>query len=104
MMTGEGRYALQDSVWSAPSGQTVFDATKFYLPSEAIDPFGQHHHVSYDKYSLLVEEVHDPLHNIVSSTNDYRVLAPLLLTDPNLNRIAVEIDALGMVVKTAVMG
>jgi len=104
MVTSEGRYVLEDAVWWAPSGQTVFDAAKFYLPSEAIDPFGQSHHVSYDKYSLLVEEVHDPLHNIVSSRNDYRVLAPVLLTDPNLNRIAVEIDALGMVVKTAVMG
>lgn len=105
MVTDEGRYVQEDGVWWAPSGQTVFDAAQFYLPVEAIDPFGQHHYVRYDAgYSLLVCEVEDPLHNIVSSTNDYRVLAPVLLTDPNLNRIAVEIDALGMVVKTAVMG
>lgn len=103
--TGEGRYVLQDGVWWAPSGQTVFDAAQFYLPVEAIDPFGQHHFIRYDAgYSLLVREVEDPLHNVIVSTNDFRVLAPVLLTDPNLNRIAVEIDALGMVVKTALMG
>jgi RHS repeat-associated protein len=104
MATGEGRYVLQDGAWWAPSGHTVFDAAKFYLPVEAVDPFGQHHHVRYDGYFLLVQEADDPLQNRITSTNDYRVLAPVLLTDPNLNRVAVEIDPLGMVVKTAVMG
>ena len=36
--------------------------------------------------------------------NDYRVLQPALLTDPNRNRTAVAIDTLGMVVATAAMG
>lgn len=103
MVQGDGRYVLQDGVWWAPSGQTVFDPAQFYLPVEAVDPFGQRHFVRYD-YSLLVREVEDPLQNRMTSTNDYRVLAPVLMTDPNLNQVAVEIDALGMVVKTAVMG
>ena len=36
--------------------------------------------------------------------NDYRVLQPRLMTDPNGNRSEVAFDALGMVVATAVMG
>ena len=36
--------------------------------------------------------------------NDYRVLQPALVMDPNRNRTAVAFDALGMVVGTAVMG
>src|SRR5262249_26333222 len=35
---------------------------------------------------------------------DNRWLGPVLMTDPNQNRSAVELDELGMVVKTAVMG
>ncbi len=104
MLVSEGRYILEDGGWWIPSGQTIFDAAKFYLPVKAIDPFGQHHYVHYDGYSLLVQEVEDPLQNRVISTNDYRTLSPVLLTDPNLNRVAVEMDALGMVTKTAVMG
>jgi len=36
--------------------------------------------------------------------NDYRTLSPCMLTDPNGNRTAIETDALGIVVGTAVMG
>ena len=39
-----------------------------------------------------------------AAANDYRVLAPVLITDPNGNRAAVSFDALGMVAGTAVMG
>ena len=38
------------------------------------------------------------------SGNDYRVLQPRLVSDPNRNRTEVAFDALGMVVGTAVMG
>lgn len=37
-------------------------------------------------------------------SNDYRVLQPWLITDPNGNRSAVRFDTFGMVVATAVMG
>ena len=39
-----------------------------------------------------------------STANDYRVLQPRLVTDPNRNRTEVAFDTLGMVVGTAVMG
>ncbi len=116
ILQSEGRYMQQDGVWWAPSGRAIFDPSRFYLPVEAIDPFGQHHRVQYDAYALLALEAEDPLHNrttvglrdvagnITQNGNDYRVLAPALLSDPNRNRTAVEFDALGMVVKTAVMG
>ena len=52
----------------------------------------------------LVATATDPLGNTVQATNDFRVLAPSQVTDPNLNRVQVQFDALGMVVATAVMG
>jgi RHS repeat-associated protein len=48
--------------------------------------------------------VTDPLGNAVTAVNDYRALSPRMLTDPNGNRTAAETDALGIVVKTAIMG
>src|SRR5262249_26106913 len=55
---------------------------------------------------LLTErvEVRQATWNVVTAVNDYRVLGPVLKTDPNQNRSAVEHDELGMVVKTAIMG
>jgi RHS repeat-associated protein len=112
----EGHYVQQDGAWWAPSGRGIFDPERFYLPVAAIDPFGQHHRVRYDAYALLSVETEDPLHNRVTAGLrdaagnitqpglDYRVLAPALVTDANRNRAAVEFDALGRVVKTALMG
>ena len=42
--------------------------------------------------------------NVSTAVNDYRVLQPRLMTDPNGNRSEVAFDTLGMVVGTAVMG
>jgi hypothetical protein len=74
------------------------------LPVKARDPFGGEHNVLYDGYNLLVREILDPVGNTTSAKNDYRLLTPCLLTDPNQNKTAVDFDSLGMVVKTAVMG
>lgn len=116
VLQNEGRYVLQDGVWWAPSGRVIFDPARFFLPVEAVDAFGQRNIVRYDAHALLVLETEDPLHNrmtvglrdaagnITSNGNDYRVLMPSFLTDPNRNRTAVELDALGMVVKTALLG
>ncbi|RYZ01717.1 MAG: toxin, partial [Myxococcales bacterium] len=104
LLLTEGRYAQRDAHYWTASGRVLFDAARFYLPVEAIDPFGAHSFVTYDDFALLVTSARDPLGNLVTSLNDYRVLAPTHLTDSNLNRCAVAFDALGMVVKTAVMG
>src|SRR5262249_8943007 len=55
-------------------------------------------------YNLLVEKVTDPATNVIKASNDYRILGPSVVTDPNGNRVAARFDELGRVVATAVMG
>lgn len=90
--------------WWVPSGRQTFDPDKFYLPQQSRDPFGNLSTTEYDDYALLVKSATDPVGNTIQAHNDYRVLQPDMLTDPNNNRSAVAYDALGMVVGTAVMG
>ncbi|WP_437635618.1 SpvB/TcaC N-terminal domain-containing protein [Sorangium sp. So ce854] len=104
VLLSEGRYVQRDGGYWTASGHVVFDPARFYLPIEAVDPFGEHSFVTYDDFALLIETTTDPLNNQVQVENDYRVLAPWHITDPNLNRSAVVFDALGMVVRSAVMG
>ncbi|MCY1056207.1 SpvB/TcaC N-terminal domain-containing protein [Nannocystis sp. SCPEA4] len=100
----EGGYRSDNGLWWRPSGRVIFDPTKFYLVSESRDVFGHATTFIYDDHALLLETATDALGNTITAHNDYRVLAPDLVTDPNGNRQAVAFDALGMVVKTAVMG
>lgn len=104
VLRDEGGYLLHGSHWWAPSGKTLYDAAAFFHPVGAIDPFGNRHTLRLDAYALLPREVEDALHNRVVVANDYRVLAPWQLTDPNLNRLAVAFDTLGLVVSTAALG
>lgn len=62
------------------------------------------HFARWDAHALLPAEAEDSLGNRTTVANDYRVLAPVAVTDPNRNRSMVTFDALGMVVATAVMG
>lgn len=94
---------------SSNTGDTVAEELTharrhFFLPQRYRGPFGQTSTVSNDGYDLLIVETHDALGNHVTLGNDYRVLQPMLVTDPNRNRSAVAFDTLGMVVGTAVMG
>ena len=100
----EGGYREDGDLWWRPSGRVLFDSAHFYRVSEARDVFGHATTLAYDTYDLLLSSAEDTLGNTVSAHNDYRVLAPDLVTDPNGNRRAVAFDALGLVVKTAVMG
>ena len=105
----EGRYEQiegeqTEGLWWIPSGRQIFDAEHFYLPIQAIDPFGQTYTTTYDDYHLLTVQTADPLSNTVVVENNYRVLQPQQLTDPNQNRARVLFDMLGMVAATAVMG
>lgn len=101
---GYVRFLPADDAWWAPSGRQVFAADKFYLPTTFIDPWNKSTYVVYDLYRLAVIQATDPVLNVVSATNDYRVLAPAEVTDANGNRAAARFDALGRVVATAVMG
>jgi RHS repeat-associated protein len=107
-----------DVDWWIPSGQVYFSADPsntselelaearqhFFLPKRFRDPFGEEATVGYDAYDLLVTETIDALGNHAQAVNDYRVLQPRLMTDPNGNRSEVVFDILGMVVGVAVMG
>ncbi len=105
--------------WWIPSGQSFFSpnpldnaATEsaqaqahFYLPRRYSDPFGQNTFINFDTHDLLMIETRDALNNCVTvDANDYRVLQPCLVSDPNRNQTEVAFDTLGMVVGTAVMG
>ncbi len=110
-----------DANWWIPSGQTIyspvpqnppnpfvqdaaFAAANFYLPQAHRDPFGQYTRLTYDSYNVLLQQTQDALANTVIAQNDYRVLQPAEITDPNGNHIQAAFDALGMVVGTAVKG
>ncbi|WP_330766951.1 SpvB/TcaC N-terminal domain-containing protein [Rhodococcus sp. M8-35] len=98
-----------DTNWWLPSGTDVYPANPrdaYYLPIGAKDPFGLQTIATIDRHVLLIEkvEIKQAAWNVVTADNDYRVLGPVLMTDPNGNRSAVEHDELGMVVTTAVMG
>lgn len=95
----------------------------FFLPHRSRDPFHtdavrtESFH-TYDAYNLLMLETRDALNNRITvgerlpdetidqdtPGNDYRVLQPWRIMDPNRNRTQVAFDTLGMVVGTAVMG
>ena len=105
--------------WWIPSGRVFFSPdpnaslaaelaeahTHFFLPRRYQDPFGQDAFVDFDDHGLLMAETRDALGNRVTvEANDYRVLQPRLVSDPNRNQTEVAFDTLGLVVGTAVMG
>ena len=104
----EGKYVLIDGNWWIPSGRQTFDPNGFYVSPQMQDPFGGIYSMSYDRYRLFVVETRDALpnaqKNVVRVSNDYRVMQPWQITDPNGNRVRAAFDALGMVAGTAVMG
>ena len=117
----DGRFPAcdNDDHWWIPSGRTFFTANSgdsaatelaharqhFYLPRRYRDPFGKDTFVDFDAHDLLIIKTRDLLDNRVTvDANDYRVLQPRLVSDPNRNRTEVAFDTLGMVVGTAVMG
>ena len=108
-----------DGSWWIPSGRSFFHPDDvaaavelaeaeehFFLPRRHRDPFDHDAAVDFDTpHDLLPIETRDALGNRVEVVaNDYRVLQPRLVSDPNGNRTEVAFDVLGMVVGTAVMG
>lgn len=106
-----------------PPQELAYARQHFFLPHRYRDPFhtnavGTESFVTYDTYDLLVQETRDALGNRVTVgernvdptqppgqlRQDYRILQPALVMDPNRTSSVVAFDALGMVVGTAVMG
>ena len=111
-----------DGHWWVPSGRMFYGAggnppgplpvpaqelaeaqQHFFLPRVFTNPFGNNIVVDY-QYDLLLVRSRDALGNTVDSVNDYRVLQPRLVTDPNGNRSEVSFDVLGLLAGTALMG
>ena len=120
-LKADGRFPASDADdhWWVPSGQSFFSTNPagsaaveravarqhFFLPRRHRDPFGQDAFVDFDNNDLLMIETRDVLGSRVTvDANDYRVLQPRLVSDPNRNRTEIAFDTLGMVVGTAVMG
>src|SRR5690606_3858498 len=91
-------------LWWTRSPRQVFDPAQFYLPTAALDPFGNQTAIAYDADSLMVTQVTDPVGNTVQAEHDYRVLSPSMLTDPNGNRVAAGYDGLGQLERAALLG
>jgi RHS repeat-associated protein len=107
LLSQQGKYLFWDTAWWIPSGQSVYtpDAGQhFYMAQGIKDPFGNVTSVALDPYDFMTQSIQDPLQNTVLAENDYRVLLPWKMTDPNLNEAAVQFDELGLVVATALMG
>jgi RHS repeat-associated protein len=110
-----GRQFYSPNVGDTPVQELAFARQHFFLLHRFRDPFEYETIVYYGDHSLLVLQTRDALGNTVTAGeiddqgnvmngNDYRVLQPALITDPNLNRSQVAFDAFGMVAGTAVMG
>ena len=123
-------YLREGGTWRLPSGQVFYSRSDdddpaaeldyarrhFFRPHRFTDPFGNTTTISYDRYDLLTRQTQDPLGNLFTAGerdpadeltvdgNDYRVLAPRLVSDPNRNRAAAAFDVLGRICGTAVMG
>jgi RHS repeat-associated protein len=108
LLSNEGKYRqLEEGNWWIPSGRQAFEPDGFYLSPQMQDPFGGIYTMTYDRYRLFVVETRDALpdgqKNVVQVRNDYRVMQPWQITDPNGNQVEAVFDALGMVAGTAVM-
>ena len=98
-----------DPHWWIPSGTAVYPAAPadhFYRAMGATDALGVETIATFDRYDLLVERVQvtQAPWNHSTARNDYRFLGPVMMTDANGNRTAIEIDELGLVTRTATMG
>lgn len=93
--------------WWVPGGTALYPAdaaAQFYMPHGSRDAMGSEAFVTYDAFRLAVVSTTDPAGNSMSAVTDYRAMSVVLVTDVNGNRAAAEIDELGRVVRSAVMG
>ncbi|MEQ4720640.1 SpvB/TcaC N-terminal domain-containing protein [Nonomuraea sp. B19D2] len=132
-MIAAGRFPASDPAgqWWLPTGEVFYSpdgghspaqerdhaVAHFFRPCRYRDPFAATTTVAYDNDDLLLLQTRDALGNLTTAGlrdstgeavtrngNDYRVLQPALVMDPNGNRSAVVFDALGLVTGTALLG
>jgi RHS repeat-associated protein len=99
-----GRMYFHPDPHATPSQELAMALQDFFLAKRTTDIFGNSGSLTYDDQKLLVVQTLDPMQNLTSCINDYRVMMPRLLTDPNGNQAEVVYDALGLVVASAIMG
>ncbi len=117
----DGRFptADPDDCWWIPSGRIFYasDPTEsaateltrakrhFFVPRRYRDAFGQNAFTDFDSHDMLITETLDAMGNRTTvAANDYRVLQPRLVSDPNGNQTEIAFDSLGLVAGVAVMG
>jgi RHS repeat-associated protein len=118
-----GRTFLSPTTTDTAVQERASARAHFFLSTRARDSFhtattSTERTILYDAYDLLVRETRDAVGNVVTAGerlptgvidpsrpgNDYRVLQPSLVMDPNGNRTELAFDVRGLVVGTAVMG
>ena len=104
ILLNEGKYIQENDTWWIPSEIQYFNPDAFYLPYQVIDSFGEKTILYYDTYNLLLTTIEDTLGYQTNVENDYRLLQPNKITDPNGNMQLVAFDILGMVNALAIAG
>ncbi|ADD41589.1 SpvB/TcaC N-terminal domain-containing protein [Stackebrandtia nassauensis] len=98
-----GRGFLSPAPEDSAAEELAHARSHFFGVRRVRDAFGATSVAEYDEHDLAVVVTRDPLGNEVRADNDYRVLLPWQITDPNGNRNRIAYDALGEVAGTAVM-
>jgi len=99
-----GRVFYSPGHTDAPAAELSFAQRHFFAAHRTRDPFGNFATTRSDPYVLLALETNDAVGNRMLAEQDYRVLQPFRLTDPNGNRAEVAFDTLGFVAGSAVLG
>jgi RHS repeat-associated protein len=95
-------YSAEDG--DPPAVELAAARAHFFRLRRTVDTFGAVRHTDWDDYDLLPSRGVDAVGNVHAAANEYRVLEPWQVTDPNGNRAEVAFDCLGHVVGSAVMG
>jgi len=106
----EGWWLASDRVFyssgedDTPASELANARRHFFAARREVDAFGAVRRTDLDAYDLLAVRAVDAVGNVQGAVNDYRVLEPSEVIDPNENRAQVAFDCLGHVVGSAVMG
>ena len=100
--TSRQRYDFQTN--SARPGRGLVLETLDPLHDATINPSGHRTLIAYDKYQLLPERVADAAGLTTQVTNDYRVLQPSEVIDPNGNKRRFSFSPLGLLESSFIRG